>query len=602
MKGSMKHMMVIALAMCVMLQIVAATTATIQVVDKDGNNIRSPTDAKLTITNASSEDPISGCDDRELTSSATRDCELEDGEDYEIKVTHPEYRTIDDDTALENWDDSDKKILVVMQPKADYDLTITIEDERGDEVNRAQVSIKSLDEELEVDDIEDADDSDIIIFPNERSNYRAFSYSDSGETDSDGEIVFEDLQFNTLYEITVEKSGYITKVDEYLYPNRAEDRSLTIAIVKPGSATFTATVRDQDSNALIQGATVIVASKDDDDEYTKLTGADGKAIFILPTPECYDIAVSKEGYSMDSQTNICLNNDGAIVESPYFISSQNAPPVADAGADQQVVLGASVTLDGTGSSDPDGDELTYSWVSDLEPDLEIASTASPNATFTVNGTHTVTLTVSDGQFNSSDTVTVFVESPDACGDGVCSVAERNAEGTGLACPQDCPVCFDAICGIGEDDPLSNDYCPVDCGIALRINLLNETELLEGNSTIVSVVNPSTGAPLFGVSIIVELPNGTIVVPTVAMGQAEIEFPLAGIYTITASSDDYESASVQVEAKPRSDLGWLLWVIVVVVIVIAALFLIRFINLSGRGGAKGYRANKYRRGKPTLSRI
>ncbi len=36
-------------------------------------------------------------------------------------------------------------------------------------------------------------------------------------------------------------------------------------------------------------------------------------------------------------------------------------PVADAGPDQSVTTGATVTLDGSGSTDADGDSLTYSW-------------------------------------------------------------------------------------------------------------------------------------------------------------------------------------------------------------------------------------------------
>ena len=92
----------------------------------------------------------------------------------------------------------------------------------------------------------------------------------------------------------------------------------------------------------------------------------------------------------------------------YEYTVANTPPVANAGADQTVNAGAdclaTVTLDGGGSSDPDGDALTYTWTGAFGT----ATGVSP-AVSLPPGTHTITLTVADGRGGSaSDTVSVTV--------------------------------------------------------------------------------------------------------------------------------------------------------------------------------------------------
>jgi hypothetical protein len=87
----------------------------------------------------------------------------------------------------------------------------------------------------------------------------------------------------------------------------------------------------------------------------------------------------------------------------------NSPPTADAGPDQSLAAGegctAAAALDGTGSSDPDGDSLTYSWTGPM------GILEGPNPTAVLPpGTHTLTLTVNDGNGQTaSDTVVVTVE-------------------------------------------------------------------------------------------------------------------------------------------------------------------------------------------------
>jgi len=86
------------------------------------------------------------------------------------------------------------------------------------------------------------------------------------------------------------------------------------------------------------------------------------------------------------------------------------PPVARAGADQTVSADesgeATVTLDGTGSYDPGGEELSYEWKD--SSDTIVGTTAEVTVTLGL-GTHTFTLTVSNVNGTGTDDIEITVE-------------------------------------------------------------------------------------------------------------------------------------------------------------------------------------------------
>ena len=103
-----------------------------------------------------------------------------------------------------------------------------------------------------------------------------------------------------------------------------------------------------------------------------------------------------------------------VAATTVLASATNLPPVAHAGVAQTVKLGATVTLDGSGSTDADGNSLTYAWQLAYQPagsSLSLSSLTDPGPSFVpaVAGVYVFNLVVNDGLANSAQaTVTVTV--------------------------------------------------------------------------------------------------------------------------------------------------------------------------------------------------
>ena len=128
----------------------------------------------------------------------------------------------------------------------------------------------------------------------------------------------------------------------------------------------------------------------------------------------WGITTFKSGGSTYAAVTAAFDNGVQILR-----LADNIPPAVEAGADQEVAEGTTVTLSGTATDADTGDTLTYSWTHDSALPVTIAGSDSASASFTApnvadNTTITVTLTVNDGIVDVSDTLQVNItDSPNS---------------------------------------------------------------------------------------------------------------------------------------------------------------------------------------------
>jgi putative hemolysin len=163
------------------------------------------------------------------------------------------------------------------------------------------------------------------------------------------------------------------------------------------------------------------------------------------------------GYNGDGYFN--MRYDNCLVQNAVFYvnsgTTPNRPPVAEADGPYEAECQGATTalsLDGTGSSDPDADALTYAWTSTCpSPSFNDATSATPvmsvaTASLAAPLACSVDLTVTDpGSLSNSDTAAVLVR--DTTAPSITCPANQVAECTG---PQGAPVTYPA--------PVATDVC------------------------------------------------------------------------------------------------------------------------------------------------
>ncbi|HET9334387.1 MAG TPA: tandem-95 repeat protein [Gemmatimonadota bacterium] len=207
-------------------------------------------------------------------------------------------------------------------------------------------------------------------------------------TVSDGELAARDT-----VRVTVAAANQAPSVDA------GTDQSITLG----GTANVTATATDPDADALTYAW--VVQSRP----------AGSTAVLSATTTPAVAITPDVAGAYV-LRVTVNDGRGGQAVDEVTITATapgMNRAPVANAGFDLNGTETIPMTLDGSASFDPDGDELTFSWSILSAPTgstVSIVGATGATASLTpgLEGVYVVQLEVSDGEFTSTDTATLTV--------------------------------------------------------------------------------------------------------------------------------------------------------------------------------------------------
>ena len=170
--------------------------------------------------------------------------------------------------------------------------------------------------------------------------------------------------------------------------------------VSPGTAVTSNAITVSGINALasisVSGGTLMVNGSD----FTGTTVANGQTVAVKVT--------ASSGSNRTTTARVTIGG----VHADFSVSLPNDAPTAEAGNNQTVNEGDTVTLSGSGT-DPENDTLTYSWRQTSGTTVTLSSTGVAAPTFTApnlgaNEDLVFELTVSDGRLSGTDTVTITI--------------------------------------------------------------------------------------------------------------------------------------------------------------------------------------------------
>jgi hypothetical protein len=236
-------------------------------------------------------------------------------------------------------------------------------------------------------------------------------------------------------ERTLDISTTSSDAGEYTAEVLSADDSASVPITVEGdtAGSFLAIgVRDTSGNELAN-AEIMVNDSSGTTVKTGTTSSAGDFTATIIAGD-YTIRASKPGYrSASASVSV---QDGATTSADLVLRAvqTDSPPTADAGADQTVGEGDAVTLDASGSSDADGDTLSYEWTQTGGPSVQLSGATTAMPSFTAPDVRSKTtlafeVTVDDGTTTATDTVEIAVEPDTSPPIGQVRIDDQSGDGT-----------------------------------------------------------------------------------------------------------------------------------------------------------------------------
>ena len=199
-----------------------------------------------------------------------------------------------------------------------------------------------------------------------------------------------------------------------------QDEGLSVATDSSGNIYVTGKTNgsfpgDTYYNIILNKNAVVVAKLDNS----------GASLWVKQFGKDRTLSIEGRGIATDSSGNLYVTgrsmadsnerSSDILIAKLLAPTASNTAPVADAGVDFTIHIGALAALDGSSSNDPDGNDsnLIYAWELTTKPEgsnavLSDVSIVAPTFTPDIPGNYVAKLTVTDelGKSSSPDTVTV----------------------------------------------------------------------------------------------------------------------------------------------------------------------------------------------------